>query len=71
MRSTTTRRSNAARAGTRAVRLTGRVAVRHLHTPRLRHADLPVYDVVVSPARLREPAGLLGGSGAVLVVREA
>lgn len=61
---------DAARADARSLRVTGRVAFRHVDAARLRAADLPVYDVVVTRPHLREAAGRLAGRDAVIVVRE-
>jgi trans-aconitate methyltransferase len=60
---------DAARARAAALRVSGRVAFRHLDSSRLRASDLPAYDVVVTSAHLRDTAELLAGD-AVIVVRE-
>lgn len=60
-----------ARAEAKAVRLTGRVAFRHVGGWRLRPRDLPTYDVVIAPERLRDVAEHLAGDTGVVVVRAA
>jgi trans-aconitate methyltransferase len=61
----------AARAEATAVRLTGRIAFRHVDPAQLRAADLPVYDVVVTPKGLRDVAARLISDAGVVVVQES
>lgn len=61
----------AARAEATAVRPTGRIAFRHVDPTHLRADDLPVYDVVVAPAGLRDVAARLIGDAGVVVLQES
>ena len=61
----------AARAEATALRLTGRIAFRHVDPAQLRAADLPGYDVVVTPKGLRDVAARLISDAGVVVVQES
>jgi 16S rRNA G1207 methylase RsmC len=50
--------------------VTGRVTFRHGDPATLRVGDLPVYDLVIAPAHLRDAAARLARGHGVLVVRD-
>ena len=59
-----------ARDRARSQSVTGRVTFRHADPATLRVGDLPVYDVVIAPAHLRDAAARLARGHGVLVVRD-